>query len=113
MTLNNYSSLSNNRMFWPSAAWLAAHRLKRHTGESGWGGYAGRAMARGVKNSCVATKYVCASECRDCKKQPRTNGGLQPKRIVGDLYSFPLIFHLREDLGERLKEFFLRDAGSV
>lgn len=62
-------------------------------------------MAGGVKYSCVATEYVCAPMCCDCKRQPRTKGGIEPKRIVGDLYSFPLIFHLREDLGEKLKEF--------
>lgn len=28
--------------------------MKRHTGESGWGGYTGE--ARGVKHSCAATK---------------------------------------------------------
>lgn len=68
-------------------------------------GGGGGGGARGVKYSCVATKYVCARVCSDCKKQLRVGGGKEPKRIVGDLYSFPLIFHLREDLGERLKEF--------
>lgn len=44
---------------------------------------------RGVKNSCVARKYVCGGMCCDgcdCKRQPRTMGGIEPKRIVGDLY---------------------------
>lgn len=65
--------------------------------------HGGGGGARGVKYSCIATKYVRV--CCNCKKRPRTGGGIEPKRIVGDLYSFPLIFHLREHLGERLKEF--------
>lgn len=48
---------------------------------------------------------MCVRACCDCKNQPKTGGGIYPKRIVMDLYPFPLIFHSREDLGERLKEF--------
>ncbi len=61
----------------------------------------GRRGARGVKNSCVARKCVCVGMCCDCKKQPRTGGGMEPKRIEGDLYAGKIV--------ERV----LRGAGSV
>lgn len=45
---------------------------------------------------------MCARLLRLQKKssEEQSQGGLW-----GDLYSFPLIFHLREDIGERLGEF--------
>lgn len=84
--------------FWPTAVWLRVHWVKRHTRESGWGRYTGE--TRGVTCSCVATKYfVIAKGCLGVGE------GVYPWRIGRDLYPFPLIFHSREDLGERLKGF--------
>lgn len=50
-------------------------------------------MAQGAKSNCVAMKYVHI--CIVTAKKEPGKGGSEPKRIVGYLNLFLLIFHLR------------------